>query len=140
MLMLPNGTIEIMNDGLASRRQITRRLDNLNCSADQKAILSKLLEAVYRIGSKVIEVGRSILTFALRLVNVAPGATFGLIVGAAMSALIAGVPLLGPMLSAVLGPLLIAFGLGTGAISDLINGQLADRFAAFTSTYAPLSA
>ena len=132
--------LQNMNEGVASERDLHRRLDNLALSADAKAVLSKLMKCVVRVGQAVISIGRAVLTFALDLIKLSPTMIFGTVVATAVSALIASVPILGALLGPLLSPILLAFGLGMGALSDGLSGGLRDRLDVFIERYRPIVA
>lgn len=111
-------------DRLPTRREIERNLSRIEMSADGKVLIGKILSATVTVGGKVIEIGRRIIAFVLDAMKRFPGITFGVSVGLTMSFLIGAVPVFGPVLSALLGPLLVAFGLALGALEDARNGAI----------------
>ena len=108
-------------------RKLVQLIERTNLSADMKAILTDLTRFTMKIGGKVLAIGRKILSFVFDLVKAFPGIAMGAIAALVVTALVAGVPLLGPPLSAVLGPLLLALGIGAGALKDLTNENLEAR-------------
>lgn len=107
-----------------TRREISDRLERIELPADAKLILSRLMETTALVAGKVIEVGKLVLGFVFDLVKRFRGITFGVCIGLTVSALIASTPLVGGVLSALLTPLLVAFGLTMGALDDVRNGAL----------------
>ena len=93
---------------LLSLFDIQRRIDNLNISSDAKMILYDLAAVTAEVGGKIVSAGRRILSFIFDLVKRFPNTAFGLIVGYVLSALLASIPFLGPLLAALIGPLLLA--------------------------------
>ena len=108
-------------------RKLVQLIERTNLSADLKAILTDLTRFTMKIGGKVLAIGRKILSFVFDLVKAFPGIAMGAIAALVVTALVAGVPLLGPPLSALLGPLLLALGIGAGALKDLTNENLEAR-------------
>ena len=108
-------------------RKLVQLIERTNLSADLKAILTDLTRFTMKIGGKVLAIGRKILSFVFDLVKAFPGIAMGAIAALVVTALVAGIPLLGPPLSALLGPLLLALGIGAGALKDLTNENLEAR-------------
>ena len=123
-------------DGLPTKHQLLERIDSLPISADAKALLHDLVSVSVEVGGRLIAVGRRIVAFVFDMVRDFPNTTFGLIVAFVISALIASVPIIGPILSAFLAPLLVAFGLAKGALADLQHRQITGRVKALESEFA----
>jgi len=112
---------------LPSKRDLLERIDRLELSADSKALLSDIVNVTVSVGGKLISAGRQIIAFVLETVKRFPNTSFGLIVALVMSVLIASVPFIGAVLGPLLAPLLIAFGLGSGALADIKDHALMTR-------------
>lgn len=108
-------------------RALEKQLDRLEISADAKALLRDLGRLSLTIGEAAVQVGRRIVGFILDLARRFPSTAFGVIVGVVITALIAAVPFIGPFLAGFVGPLMIAFGLGVGAIKDMGDAGLRSR-------------
>lgn len=117
----------VMIETAPSKRVLRDRIDRLSMSADAKALLNDLLDVVIDVGGRVIAAGRQILAFIFELAGRFPNTTFGVIVAFVVSSLIASIPLLGLALGPLLSPLLLAFGLAAGAITDLKDAPLRER-------------
>jgi tetrahydromethanopterin S-methyltransferase subunit B len=102
-------------------RGLQEKVDRLPISADAKSILMDLAKVTLSVGGRVIAFGRKILELAIELAKKFQNVIFGIIIALIMSAVIATLPLLGPAFSALLTPLLIAVGMGRGAIEDFKN-------------------
>jgi hypothetical protein len=120
---------------LPSRRELHRQLDRLDIAADAKVALAELTDFSAKVGEKVVEVGRRIVAFALELIRQFPNLTFCAIMAMVLTTLIAAIPLLGPPLSALLGPLLMAAGVATGSLMELADGDLRGRIALLTTEF-----
>lgn len=112
---------------LPSRSSIVANIDDLAISADAKVWLKRALDVTAEVGTRVVAIGREILARILEFARAFPGTTFGVIVGFTMGALISSIPLVGLVLGPMLTPLLVALGLGTGAIADMKDGALRAR-------------
>ena len=64
---------------------------------------------------------------AIVLATKFPAITFALIVTSFINLLIAAIPLLGPVLVPIVGPLVTATGLAIGAYKDIVNPELKER-------------
>ncbi|MEW4447608.1 hypothetical protein [Qipengyuania sp. JC766] len=106
-------------EGLPSRRELGNQLDNLVIPADAKVLLNDLLGLTVNVAGRVVDVGRSILTFLLDLMKRYPGTALGALVGLTVTILIGSIPVLGVILAPLVGPLLSAFMITAGALSDL---------------------
>lgn len=104
---------------LLSRQAIRERIESMAISADAKAILVDIADTTIEIGGKLVQAGRKILSFVFDMVQRFPNTTFGALVGFVLTALVASVPILGPVLGALVGPLLQALGIGMGALADM---------------------
>lgn len=104
-------------------RTVIDRIDQLELSADAKALLRDLARITIRVGEAVVAIGRKVVDFAFELVKAFPNTIFGVIVGLIVAALVSTVPVFG----AFLAPLAVAFGLATGALEDVKDGGLRAR-------------
>lgn len=109
---------------LPSRREMLHRIERIDLSADAKAVTVKLMNLTLEVGGRILELGKAVLTFVLDLIKRFPHLTFGVAVALIVSFLIAAVPVVGPPLSALMTPILVAFGLSVGALEDMWSGVL----------------
>lgn len=129
--------LRALNDS-PSLRVIERRLEQMDISADAKAILRDIAAVTVRVGTAIVHVGRRILDFAMQLLKTFPGTAFGVIVALIVSGLIASVPMIGAALASLLSPLLLAFGLSAGALQDMGNFGLRQKIAELEQSFAVL--
>lgn len=99
-------------------RKLTEYIDKLEVSADFKAVLRDLAKVTMTIGSTVVAIGRKILSVAIEIVSTFPGILFGVAVASIVALIVGTIPLVGPLLAAFLGPIMLATGLTMGALSD----------------------
>ncbi len=112
---------------LPSRRELQRRIDNLALPSEHKLALTRVSELTARIGEQVVDIGRRIIAFAFELARQFPGLTFAVLLALVINALLAGVPLLGPLLQPLFAPILLAAGVAIGGLSDLYEGDMRGR-------------
>ena len=112
---------------LPSRRELQRRIDNLALPSEHKLALNRVSELTTRIGEQVVDIGRRIIAFAFELARQFPGLTFAVLLALVINALLAGVPLLGPLLQPLFAPILLAAGVAIGGLSDLYEGDMRGR-------------
>ena len=112
---------------LPSRRELQRRIDNLALPSEHKLALTRVSELTARIGEQVVDIGRRIIAFAFELARQFPGLTFAILLALVINALLAGVPLLGPLLQPLFAPILLAAGVAIGGLSDLYEGDMRGR-------------
>lgn len=125
---------------LPTRRDLLDRIERLDVSADAKLVLANIATVTMEVGGRIVEAGRRIVAFAFELAKSFPNTIFGLIVALILSSLIASIPLLGGMLGALLAPLLLAYGLGSGAMQDLKDGALRRRVTELESEFRTITA
>ena len=109
---------------LPTRRELQSQLNRINLSADAKLALYNLSEMTYRVGDKIVDIGRRILAFVMELVRKFPNITIAVLAAIVISALIGSVALLGPLLQALLGPLVVAAAVGFGTLAEMREGHL----------------
>lgn len=113
---------------LPTKRDLARQLDRVSMPADAKVLIGKLLETTTEVAGKIIDVGRRIMAFVLELFRRFPNTAFGTVIGLTLSFLISSIPLAGLVLGPLLGPILMAFTIGNGALADMktsaINQQI----------------
>ena len=112
---------------MLSRQGVLARIERLAISADAKALLLDLAEFTIDVGGRLVQAGRKILSFIFDLVRRFPNTTFAAIAAYVVTALLASVPLLGPVLAVVAGPLLVALGITFGALADLKERAFVSR-------------
>lgn len=112
---------------LPTRRELHAQLERLDMSADAKVAIAEVIDVTSVAGDRVIETGRRIVAFAFEVLRQFPNISFLTIVAVILNALIASVPLLGPLLSALLGPLLLIGGLAVGTLLELRDGYMRER-------------
>lgn len=115
-----------INDSM-SIAQIEKAIHRLPISADAKAIVVALAKVGVQIGEKLLRVGRMVVSFAIDLGRKFPNTTFGVVISAVVTGLIAFIPWVGPFLWPLLGPLLAAFGMYVGMINDMRMSALKAR-------------
>ncbi len=99
-------------------------IDRLDASADTKALLMDVAKITVSVGGKVLAFGRKVLEFVFGLVSKFQNLTFGVIIALVLSAVMASIPFLGPVISALLGPIMLAFGIARGAMQDFKNAAV----------------
>lgn len=114
-----------------SRRELQSRLERLPLSADAKVLMAQLLDTSVDVAGRIIEVGRKILSFVLEMMKRHPATALGAIVGLTVTMLVGSVPFLGVVLGPVVGPLLTAFMISQGALTDIRNSSLGQQIELF---------
>ena len=101
--------------------QLDQLLDNMELSADAKALLSDVKAATIKVGQQIVRVGKRIIEIVLAIVKQYPNVAFGAVLGMLVGLLISAIPILGALLGALVVPIAIAFGLIHGYVEDLRN-------------------
>lgn len=121
-----DAVIKDINSSLPERKLVAL-IERTNLSADMKALLSDLARVTVKIGAKILAIGRKILTFVLELIRAFPTVTLGILAALVITALIGAIPLFGGLLASALGSLLLALGIGAGALNDFLSPSLSER-------------
>jgi hypothetical protein len=141
-------TVDIADDHLEDLRNLARErvsdsklnsyIDNLNLSADAKALIASVMQAAVKVGDLVIRIGKRIVELVVVLVSKFPNATFGLVLGLLVGALATAIPLLGAILGGLIGPIAAIFGLTKGYFEDLKDQALERKIAEATAMFESL--
>lgn len=123
-----------------SDENIRRMIDNLNVSADVKALLYSLSKATIQAGQYILKIGRKIIDFICTIFQEYPNATFGLIFGAIAGVLIGTIPLIGFILGPIVLPITAALGMFAGFNEDLRDKAIEREIAKARATFDPLKA
>lgn len=121
-------------------RALRSRIERLDISADAKSLLFDVAKLTVSVGSTLIAIGRKILTVVFDLVGRFQNVTFGVVVALVLSAVLASIPLLGPAISALLTPIMLAFGITRGALQDFRNASLQAEIDALSQKMSAMSA
>jgi hypothetical protein len=125
----------------ATEQQIQAKLDGISLPPEAKVLLTKLSSYSIQVGERIFRLGKKILELVLLLAAKFPSTTFALILAALVTALIASIPLLGPILSGFLGPFLVLFALGKGLWEDLKRSDslLSEAIEEVVQLFSPLN-
>lgn len=114
-------------------------IDNLDISADAKALIASILKATVRVGEIVIRIGKRILEIVIMFTTRFPNASFGFLLGILVGALVSSIPLIGGLLGSFVLPIAAAFGLASGYMDDIHDQRLAHKVADATAMFQPLN-
>jgi len=135
---ITNDELARMNDEMLTDSQLLQFLDNLEMSADAKALVAELRAATLKIGETAVRIGRRILEIALVIFNAYPRTAFGAIVGFILGILIGSIPVLGALLAPIATPLLVALGVAHGYSEDLRDIAVDRKIREALNVYDPL--
>jgi len=141
-------SVEIPSEGLEELQALAQErvsdvklqsyIDNLDLSADAKALIASILKAAVKVGDLVIKVGKRIVEIVVMIVSKFPNTTFGLVLGLLVGALVSAIPIIGGLLGAFVLPIAAAFGLATGYMDDIRDQSLAKKIAEASAMFQPL--
>ena len=120
-------TFEDINREHFSLRRVKSYIRNLDIQAEAKVILTDLLKITVKVGCHVYRIGRKVVEIAIIFAMQFPAITFALIVASFINLLISAVPLIGPALVPIVGPLVIITGLAIGSYKDINNPELKEN-------------
>jgi len=129
--------LESLAQDKVSDSKLQSYIDNLEMSADAKAIIASILKTAVKVGDLVVRVGKRIVEIVVMIAAKFPNATFGLILGLLVGVLVAAIPVLGGILGAFVLPIAAAFGLARGYMEDIkdegLNRKITEAAALFNS-------
>lgn len=131
--------LESLAKDRVSDTKLQSYIDNLELSADAKALIASILKTAVKVGDLVIRVGKRIVEIVIMIASKFPNATFGLILGLLVGVLVSAIPLIGGFLGAFVLPIAAAFGLATGYMDDIKDQNLSDKIAAASAMFNPLN-
>jgi hypothetical protein len=130
--------LQALTQDRVSDTKLQSYIDNLDLPADAKALIASILKTAVRVGEMVIRIGKKIVEIVIMIASKFPNATFGLVLGLIVGALVTSIPLIGGLLGAFVLPIAAAFGLATGYMDDLRDNSLAKKVAEVSAMFQPL--
>ncbi len=130
--------IEMLAEFDFSDEKVKSIIDNLDVSADIKVLLYKFSKVTIYVGERMVKIGRKIMDFVCAVRKEYPHASFGLVFGAIVGALISSIPIIGFALGGIATPILMTFGLIGGLNEDLKDKDLERRIASVNGKFLPL--
>lgn len=130
-----NAIVAINWDAIPSKRALLRQIDGLSIAAEGKLALTRMTELTTKVGDRIVEVGRRIIAFAFELLRQFPNLSFAILAALTINAILVSVPLLGPLLQPLYGPIVLAGGLGIGALAELREGDMRERLDTLTHEF-----
>ena len=142
-------TVEIEDDKLVRlyeefksrgrpKRELDRMINNLEISADAKVLIKSIMDVVLKVGDFVLRIGKRIIEIVSDIVKQFPNATFGFILGAILSTLIASIPIVGAILGPLTAAVLIALGLAAGFMKDMKESPIEQAINDAVASFKPL--
>ena len=119
--------LEDINSEHISPSRIRSYIRNLHIPAEVKVILTDLLKATVNVGGRLYRIGRKVVEIAIILATKFPAITFALILTTFINLLISAVPLIGPALVPIVGPLVTATGLALVGYKDIVDPELKEN-------------
>lgn len=130
--------LEKLAQDRVSDERLQSFIDNLDISADAKALIASILGKAIKVGELVIRVGKRIIEIVVMLVNKYPNAAFGMILGLLVGHLVASIPILATVLGAFLPKIAAAFGLVFGYLEDIKDQRLQRKITEAAVMFSPL--
>lgn len=122
-----------------TEKQLQRKIDSLDISADKKAMLSSLNKFTFIAGRFVIKIGKKIIDVIFSLVKNFPYLGFGVIFGLVLGTLISAIPLIGAALGSLATTIAVALGVTFGCLEEYKSGDLRERIDSFVKDLSPLN-
>ncbi|WP_420857947.1 hypothetical protein [Marivivens marinus] len=126
-----------VNDSLPLRK-IEAMLERTDLSADAKSIALEVASQTIVVAGQIVQIGRKIVSFALELARTIPNTLFGVALALVITALVAGIPVVGALLAGLLKSILLIFGIAQGALADMRSGELGARLENLIAQLMPL--
>ena len=112
--------IDELNAG-PSRRVMHRWIDNLEVSADAKAIISSVMDATLKIGEFVVRIGKKIVEILFETMRRYPNTMCGIALSAILALAASTIPVLGTILAPLGAAIMLVFGVADGFMDDVNN-------------------
>jgi hypothetical protein len=134
-----NDVLQGVEESLSIRR-IRDLVERLDASADAKALIMDIATVTIKIGEHVVAIGRKIISFVFELVKRFPNTLFGVVIALTVSMLVASVPFIGGLLAPFITPLMLAFGVTSGAMADIKEAGVRSRIEGLEQQFAVIAA
>lgn len=102
-----------------TREEFIEQLRTLHMTKEEKAAMYQMSEKTIIVGGKAVKLGLWLMETVVNVARRFPYTVAGAVVGLALFFLISSIPLIGPMLAAVAGPLIALITVGMGLMQDL---------------------
>ena len=135
---LSEGEMQQLRKETLTDDQLNRLLDNIELSADAKAMLAELKQATIKVGEIVVRIGKRIIEIVLAIFKQYPHASFGALLGMLVGLLVSAIPILGALLGPLVMPITIAFGLVHGYREDMRDLAVDRKIREAISMFEPL--
>ncbi|WP_310383961.1 hypothetical protein [Roseateles sp.] len=136
-MTLPQARLELalwqVEAEIASSSDLYIRLTEMGLPSEVAIRLKELLEFVKTIGEKTFSIGKIVVLKLIEFIEKHPNMATGIALGAAVSSLIASIPVLGYLLAPIVLPLGIAIGAIGGHRMDKAQGGKLTGEAGFAS-------
>ncbi|MBT4999762.1 MAG: hypothetical protein HOM91_02635 [Tateyamaria sp.] len=128
-------------------REIKSYIDKTNLSADVKALLYDIAKFTYKVGEKVIAIGRYVFAWASEMAkkfpNLVLATIIALIIAALLSSTLGAITIMGKAifagLSALLSKLIVAAGITKGFLDDLRENAAKNEITKISSHFDALN-
>lgn len=101
--------LDALQEGIISKRKVFKFIENLEISADLKALLFSMTETAITIGEVLLPIGRVVISFAIELAKLFPALTFAVVFAKLLPA-IAAAGIIKVGLAKLIAPLLPMLG------------------------------
>ena len=119
-----------------SKSKIQAWIDNLPIeSAETRLMISNFVGKTIKVGEVVIQIGKKIIEFIIALCKRYPNTLAAVILALVLSAIIAAIPIIGPAISGIVTPILLAVFMIGGIKQDFEGANRDDRLAMDIARY-----
>ena len=129
--------LKLLEQEQLTEKKLEDYFDNLNISADSKALLVRLAKVTMKVGKTTYKLGKKIIEIAIYLFSEFPHMSFGLIIGSLLTALISSIPIIGAALGGIATLIVVALGV-QGLIKDIGERSYAAKLDEAKTVFAPL--
>ena len=128
---------ELTRDGVSDAK-LSQYIDNLELSADAKALMHDITKSTIKVGKQIIAVGKRAVEILIAIARQFPKMSLGFILALLIGALISSIPVLGVIFGPTLTLILAVFGLAKGFAEDLRDQGLDRKIKEAVAMYDPL--
>lgn len=129
---------DFVKAGNFSDGELKSFIDNLQVSADVKAMLYSFSKTTIRIGQAIVKIGRKILDLVLLISKSFPTMTFVVVLALVIGGLLSAIPILGPFLGGFLSKFVMIAGVVFAGNQEMKNAEFESRVQAVVAQFEPL--
>ena len=131
--------LKTLAEDKVSDSRLQSYIDNMDISADAKALIASILKTAIKVGDLIVRVGKRIIELVVMISAKFPNASFGLVLGLLVGVPVSAIPIIGAVLGSIAIPIAAVFGLAKGYSEDMKDQGLRRKIAEASVMFQPLN-